>query len=267
MIKEKLESAFAKMGAKVVFREYSPWARQEYGLDVSRDGKSFIVNTRPGFDVDFTVLDIQPKERHLLLLARYPEGRREMKSKFLMGHDERHWFVAAVPEIASGVVNVLTAKQALKPSEVVEREAGLKTKHRHTRKNSAWLRQGEWFFVSAPDYDPGKGWKVGILKNEPIVRSRGGKPHMCEFLYRTGGETVYVSRKNQDGLSEAQYSALSDKERREQNWQVMKRNPTVYVRGAIRHPDHKTVNLGCWHRVFSNTETLSYAMRNVVFLD
>jgi hypothetical protein len=47
----------------------------------------------------------------------------------------------------------------------------------------------------------------------------------------------------------------------------MRRNPRVYVRGRVRHPDHKTVVLDGWHEVFSNTENLSDAMRDVVFLD
>jgi len=36
--------------------------------------------------------------------------------KFLCGHDERHWFVAAVP--GRGVSNVRTAMEALKPAAV-----------------------------------------------------------------------------------------------------------------------------------------------------
>ena len=47
----------------------------------------------------------------------------------------------------------------------------------------------------------------------------------------------------------------------------MRRNPKVYVRGRVRHPDHKTVMLDGWHEVLSNTENLSHAMRNVAFLD
>jgi hypothetical protein len=47
----------------------------------------------------------------------------------------------------------------------------------------------------------------------------------------------------------------------------MRRNPTVYVRGRVRHVDHKTVVLDGWHQVLSNTENLSYAMRNIAFLD
>jgi hypothetical protein len=41
----------------------------------------------------------------------------------------------------------------------------------------------------------------------------------------------------------------------------------VYVRGRVRHPDHKTVVLDGWHQIFSNTEHLSAAMQNDVFLD
>jgi hypothetical protein len=47
----------------------------------------------------------------------------------------------------------------------------------------------------------------------------------------------------------------------------MRRNAIVYVRGRVRHADHKTINLLCWHRVLMNTERESRAMRNVAFLD
>ena len=47
----------------------------------------------------------------------------------------------------------------------------------------------------------------------------------------------------------------------------MRRDMKVYVRGRVRHPDHKTVYLDGWHEVFTNTENESFAVRNVVFLD
>jgi hypothetical protein len=50
-------------------------------------------------------------------------------------------------------------------------------------------------------------------------------------------------------------------------WQVMKRNPGVYVRGRVRHADHATIELVGWHRVVMNTEGQARAMRNVAFLD
>ena len=51
------------------------------------------------------------------------------------------------------------------------------------------------------------------------------------------------------------------------NWRYMVRNPEAYVKGAIRHPDHKTIVLHVWHRVTMNTEGQSEAMQHVVFLD
>jgi hypothetical protein len=50
-------------------------------------------------------------------------------------------------------------------------------------------------------------------------------------------------------------------------WQSMLRNAGVYVRGRVRHADHKTIVLHGWHRVLMNTEGEAQAMRNVAFLD
>jgi hypothetical protein len=109
--------------------------------------------------------------------------------------------------------------------------------------------------------------KLLVLHNEPIARGRGGKPHVCEELYRFGGETVYVSPGARHGLTEEQYRPLADGERGRWNWQVMRRSAKVYVRGRVRHPDHPTVVLDGWHEVLRNTENLLQAMRNVAFLD
>ena len=48
---------------------------------------------------------------------------------------------------------------------------------------------------------------------------------------------------------------------------AMVRNAGVYVRGRVRHSDHKTIDLGVWHRVLLNTETDAPSMRHVAFLD
>ena len=31
------------------------------------------------------------------------------------------------------------------------------------------------------------------------------------------------------------------------------RDPELYAKGAVRHPDHGTIDLASWHRVFRNT--------------
>src|SRR5206468_6855944 len=94
----------------------------------------------PGAGAEIAVLDVQPADRHLLLLVR--EGKD--KSKFLCGHDERHYFVAAIPE-AAPVGTVRQAKEALKPAEVQSAQAHkrLKGKARNRRRNAAFVRQGE----------------------------------------------------------------------------------------------------------------------------
>ena len=40
----------------------------------------------------------------------------------------------------------------------------------------------------------------------------------------------------------------------------MKRNPEVYARGAVRHPDHAVIVLPVWHRVYMNTENQTRTM-------
>jgi hypothetical protein len=265
---DTLERAFARMGARVKFEEILPNPRaarklslEDFSLDVRRDarGEYFLVSRPPKSATEFLVLDVQPQNRHLLLLSR--TGGE--KHRFLLGHDERHWFVAGIPETAA-ISRVGDAMQALKPAAVLDSERGIRLKERNSRRNRARTRQGEWFFVPVRDARV-PVWL--ILRAEPLIRSGGGKAHMCEELYRFGGETVYVSNAHPNGLTEVQYRDLPDDERKGSNWRVMRRNPKVYVRGPVRHPDHKTVVLDNWHQVLSNTEDQSYAMRNIVFLD
>jgi len=262
-----LQRAFEKMGARVKFASITPPARLrprvpvELALDVREDnrGEYFLVSRHPSIAIELVVLDVQPKDRHLVLMSRKgPE-----KHRYLLGHDERHWFVAAIPEVTP-VSRVRDAIHALKPEAVQVREQVLRSKERNRRSNAARIRQGEWFFVPAPNAPV---LALTVLRNEPLFRSNGGKPHICQELNRYGGETVYVSPAAPNGLTEAEYAALSDHQRRSGSWHAMRRNPKVFVRGSVRHSDHKTVILDGWHEVLSNTEHLSFAMRDVAFLD
>jgi hypothetical protein len=262
-----LERAFVRMGARVKFEgAKTRWmdgrrVRPDLALDVRNDdkGEYFLISRDREAVEELIVLDVQPRDRHLVLMSR----ERGEKHRFLLGHDERHWFVASIPEVTP-VSRVRDAKLALKPAAVVASESRVRSRERDRRRNAARIRQGEWFFVPATNVSMNP---LLLLRNEPLVRSRGGKPHLCEQLYRFGGETVYVSPGAPNGLTDDEYRALSDGERSRWSWRVMRRNPRVYVRGRVRHPDHATVVLDDWHEVFSNTEHLSHAMRNVVFLD
>lgn len=190
----------------------------------------------------------------------------DAKHKFLCGHDERHWFVAAVPERAAAA-NVNSAFEALRPTAVRQEldRKRVKRKNRNRRRNDAFLRQGEWFFVPAGERN---FQALLVLRNEPLRRG-GGKPHICEELVRIGGELVYVSAQHPNGVTEANYRKLIIRKPKLRNlqWVTQRRNPGVFVRGKVRHADHKTIVLDGWHEVLMNTETQSAAMRHVAFVD
>ena len=186
-----LDRKFRRMGARVkVGPPTGVMARnrQRVTIDIRRDaeGEYFEIRVpeRGGPHVD--AVDVQPRQRHLLLLVRDAQGPGgDDKQKFLCGHDERAWFVAAVPETA-GASNVPTALAALKPPGVREAEARERVPagRRNRRKNAAFVRQGEWFFIPAPALSV-RGQEV--RRNEPLSRGAGSKPHMCQYACRIGG--------------------------------------------------------------------------------
>jgi hypothetical protein len=96
-----------------------------------------------------------------------------------------------------------------------------------------------------------------------------GKPHWVERCYRTGGENVYVCPRHPNGVSANEHRLIltANPAAKGWGWRLMRRNAGVFVRGRVRHADHKTIVLPGWHRVLLNTESNAEAMRNVAFLD
>ena len=193
-----IERQFAKIGARAQVHADPVRFGGTVSIDIGRDGAGEFFDIGVGRTRDLDVVDARPRIRHLLLMSRQSDGNH----KFLCGHDERHWFVAAVPERAS-VSNVQTAFEALKPAAVQNRVEQLR------------------------------------------------------------------ADVNQNGLTEAQYRKLISRKPklRKLGWVTQRRNPGVFVRGKVRHSDHKTIVLDGWHRVLMNTETESVAMRHVAFID
>lgn len=106
--------AFKKMGAVVTLRDEptrrwitrwgAPAVRQPIKGETPRHTpvidlrtikgvETFVVDTLDDPMVRVQVIDARPKDRHLLLKVG--------DARYLMGHDERHWFVAAIPESAA----------------------------------------------------------------------------------------------------------------------------------------------------------------------
>ena len=261
-----LQRQFARIGARAQVQWLAGRRiRGSVALDIINDrvGELFDIRVSKDNPADLEVLHAEPRKRHLLLMSRSDSNE---KHKFLCGHDERHWFVAAVPENRA-VSTVRTAFEALKPSEVVGRQLQMQVrpKNWNRRRNEAFIRQGEWFFVPEPHLIVNT--KL-VLTNEPLRRG-GGKPHLVEFLYRSGGEVVYTCSKKPNGLTQAEFNSFLSRKPEAKNWHwtTMRRNPSVYVKGRIRHADHATIELREWHRVLMNTESQAAAMRHVAFLD
>ena len=271
-----IESKFAAMGARIKVREIpSRWRNgvrswtspRDFAVDIQRDsaGEFFElrVPTHLSETLDVCVMQAEPKQRHLLLAVR-KTGDQPAFDRFLCGHDERVWFVAAVPGVAS---SVRQAMDALQPQEVRSALARnrVSSGKRYARKNRAFRRQGEWFFVPEPSVVVDE--RI-VLHNEPLRRGRG-KPHLVEELVRSCGETVHVCSRHPNGVTPDEYRSIlrRNPEAARWGWQLMRRNPGVYARGDVRHSDHATITLPFWHRVMMNTETQSRTMANVAFLD
>jgi hypothetical protein len=264
--------SFEQIGARV---KVSTFDRPRRGrenrslvIDVKKDRKGEFFDIRNLDMVELLILDIQPKDKHLLLLARDPDNP---KAKFLCGHDERHWFTASIPE-SSPVSTVIDAKEALKPKELIQIESGgaIRKKDLHKRRRKIKtggkiFRQGEFMFVPDPNFQPSLD---AVIKNEVI--SWGGNPHHAQYLYREGGTTVYMNSKYPNGLTKEKWEELIIKkpEAKKWGWRTQVRDPIVYVKGKISHPEHATIDLGnIWHRVLLNTESQAKSSRNVAFID
>ena len=150
---KQIESKFAVMGARMKVRDIPSRWRQGartwvdptgIAMDIRRDGAGQFfelrVPTHLRDALDVSVMQSVPKERHLLL-AVSKTGEQPQLDRFLCGHDEREWFVAAVP---GGASSVRQAMEALQPPDV---RAALTRNHvssrkRYARKNRALSPSG-----------------------------------------------------------------------------------------------------------------------------
>lgn len=276
---ETVTKKFNQIGARVkVFHQGDPETLRrtpvtDIGINVLNDkeGEFFDITIENPGRLKLEVLDTQKKDRHLLLMAKTKTANNKIrKMKFLCGYDERHFFSCAIPESA-GASTVLQAKQALKPSSILDAERGIKRKNLHKRhkkiKNGKIHRQGEFFFIPEPSFNP---VDEVIHKKEPMRRSNQSKSHTAEFLIRYGGETVYVCSQHRSGLTEKEHKKLlkEDPDAKRWTWTPMTINPDVFVKGKITHSDHKTLDLGnTWHKMTLNTEDKAWASQKVTFLD
>lgn len=255
-----LNRPFNAMGARLAMHEV-PLAGH-IRVDVKADLAGSFFEIHAGPDVRVVVPQVRPDMRHLFLLA----DTGSAKHKFLCGHDERHWFAAAVPN-ARGVSDVVTAMDALKPLPVwwEIRRKRVSASELTRRRTRAYIRQGEWFFVAETRVSVPP---LMIREDEPIRRGNG-KPHRAQYAYRINGELRYVSPRWRMGVTEEQYRNLlrNHREARKQKWETALVGAALFVKGRVSHADHATIVLDGWHQVFMNTENQAPSMRHLAFLD
>lgn len=157
------------------------------------------------------------------------ERTRDSKRHYLCGFDERHLFIAELPR---GVSTVRDAHRVLKADEVVQAERGRRV-----------TRQGEWFFVEPSDEEQSR---LELALPSAIVWRRrplggGGHPHTADELVRIP----------HPGTRDRQSPPAED----------------VYVRGRVRHVDHRTVTFLRWRKVVRNTEPSAGRMAGIAWID
>lgn len=168
------------------------------------------------------------KERGAFVISRTTSGTVR---HFLCGMDESHLFIAQLPELCDSVRD---AHRALRPNALDALEAAAP---------ALALRQGEWFFVPLSGDDEARvdalakrtyrvAHKVGIAEAAGIRRI--GRPHVAEEV------VVLPEPASVEG---------------------------VYVRGAVVHPDHRTIVLPAWHRTLPNTERIEAPLPGIDWFD
>jgi len=167
--------------------------------------------------VDGTVISISEKARVMEVLQKTPQFKRH----YLVGVDERQLFIAQVPK---AITTVKQAHQELKGARVETAEG---------RAPGRTLRQGEWFFLNPTPAELQelkryiKKNRTAIVKKAPLPG--GGNPH-------TADEMVTMPAK------------------RLRHGFPVNRSQEIYVRGRIRHKDHKTLKFASWRKVLRNAE-------------
>ena len=169
----------------------------------------------------------------------------DSKRHMLMGLDESHLFVAQLPK---GVSTIRDAHVALKRPELVAAEG----------KTGRAPRQGEFFFVPATEFED-RLIETGLSKNQLIMeRTVPIGPFLADNLHGVAarGRNVRQARGNPHTVDELVVVPRQVGGTRE-----------VFVRGRIRHVDHKTRTFFHWMKVILNAEANQGQVRGVGWVD
>lgn len=178
-------------------------------------------------------------DKHFIITEKTDGNKRH----FLMGVDERQLFVA---QLDKGVSTVEEARKSL--GSTIEFHEG--------KRKMTPRRQGEWFFIKATDAQEElidlllQKTRIWIVKNANIGQYAGrpqGNPHTADELVVVPSDRMMEA--------EARATKFARKKGRIKNGNFpIRRRDEVFVRGKVRHVDHKTVKYTHWYQVILNNE-------------
>ena len=263
--------------------------QMDIGRKISKTRRTEWFEIWPGKDTKIQILDIDHKLNQLLLLIQEPERVFEVEERkkryrhktieeaiadrkeefrrenlqyketktsfiifrkttplvrhYLMGVDERQLFVA---QLIGGASTVNAARKSLGSSVQF---------HEGVRKMTP-KRQGEWFFIKATrkqeEYidlllQKNKIWiehkaNIGQYNGHP-----SGNPHVAD-------ELVIIPQDPRVSLERIKESKFKRGRIPIKEGKYPVRSREVYVRGKVRHIDHKTVKYQHWYQVLLNNE-------------
>lgn len=185
-----------------------------------------------GKDTDIRVLDYCPTKEQVLLFVKEPKRRftethydysqaKNVTTERVTNENIRKYLMGM--DERHLFISELPDRKINKIEDAVRALKPFDIKDRKKRKDQKIFRQGEWFFVTATAEeleDINKNIKLVMHKEAiPNLDRRFGKAHTAENLL-----------------------VIKDK---------------IFVKGKIRHADHKTKEFFNWQRVFRNTEKIN----------
>ncbi len=183
-------------------------------------------------------LDFRETQSHFFIKQQTPADNR----RFLMGVDERQLFVA---QLIKRVTNIVEARRSL----------GKTVQFHEGKRKMTPNRQGEWFFVKATDQQEKdielllNKKRIFIVKKKNIGKYAGrvgGNPHTADEIVVIPQSRALVEQAKQSKFMRKHKPIVLSE------YPVRKRE--VFVRGRIRHIDHKTIKYTHWYQVILNNE-------------
>lgn len=207
--------------------------RRQIVLHVGEDGgRMTVVADRYQRELTRWVLRPTPVE------ITVPSSRRHL----LVGFDERHLFACRLPRHASTVAD---AHELLAPPSVRRDRAGV-------------LRQGEWFFRRIDDVDADReleraAREDGALHYRKAPLGHGlrlrGRPHVADH--------VVITSWSDDARRQSRGQRFGGRTGLWRSRTTRALGARELARGCVRHPDHRTLDLGRhWHVVERNSESI-----------